>query len=294
VLQRKPSVLLVSKPPKAKVYQAGKLLGETPLKVDASSAVVLDLTKAGYNTTRVVLDPSSPPRTIVQLQRKPTVIINSTPENATVYMNGRPVGKTPFVCMANKVTTLEVGAERHGTETITVSPDSPSRINVKLKPLPYVTVDSVPSGAKLYRLGGLQLIGTTPVSLLVENDTALELHKPGYEVKIFSLSPDAGRSVKIPLKKREEKQIKTITINSIPSGAKVYRPGGVELLGKTPLKEKVAAEKTFELQMKGYKTKIVTVAPESPDTVTFKMEKEEEKKPEIIIGEPVLNIPSSL
>jgi len=293
-LQRKPTVTLSSKPSKAMVSQSGQFLGETPIKVDAEGTVYLEISKAGYNVKKITLGPQSAAQSTVVLEREPSVIIYSKPENAIVSLNGRVIGETPFSYLTAEQTTFSVKADQYYPKTITVSPSSPSRIDAVLKPMPFVKIDSAPTGAKLYRLGGVEQVGTTPMSVLIANDTMLELRKQGYEVKTFALSPASKKNVKVTLEKSVKAKAKTVTVNSKPSGAKIFRPGGAELLGKTPLKQKVAAEKTLELQLNGYKTKIVTVAPESSDSITFKLEKEEKQGPgDIVIGDPLLNTPTS-
>ncbi|MCF7849066.1 MAG: PEGA domain-containing protein [Kiritimatiellales bacterium] len=293
-LQREPTVMLSSKPGGAMVSQSGKFLGETPLAVEAAGTVALDIRKAGYNAKKITLGPKSAAQTTVVLDREPSVIIYSKPANAVVSLNGRVVGKTPFSYLATEQATFEVKADKFYPAKVTVSSKSPSRVDAVLKPMPYVTIDSAPTGANLFRLGGVEQVGTTPVSILIATDTMLELRKPGYEVKTFALSSASEKNVKVTLVKNAVSKVKSVTVNSKPSGAKIYRPGGAELLGTTPLKQTVPAEKTLELQLKGYVTKIVTVSPESPETVTFKLEKEEKKGPgDIVIGDPLLNTPTS-
>jgi len=83
-----------------------------------------------------------------------------------------------------------------------------------------------------------------------------------------------------------------VTIESEPSGAKVYRPGGAEFIGTTPLKQQVRGERTFELQLEGYKTKIITVAPDSADSIVFALARDESAR-NVTVSDPLLNTPSS-
>jgi len=68
---------------------------------------------------------------------------------------------------------------------------------------------------------------------------------------------------------------KTVIIDSEPSGAMVYRPGGAELIGKTPLEQHIRGERTLELQLNGFESKIITVTPDSADNVVFALARDE-------------------
>ena len=161
-----------------------------------------------------------------------------------------------------------------------------------LEKKPYVSITSKPSGAQLYRSGGVELLGTTPVEVLVEKDTAFEIHKVGYDIKPFMLSPESSREVTVPLKEAAASMEKMVRIDSKPSGAKVYRPGGAEFIGETPLEQHVRNERSFELHLEGFKTKFVTVAPDSSDNVVFALAKDESAR-NVTVSDPLLNTPSS-
>jgi hypothetical protein len=163
---------------------------------------------------------------------------------------------------------------------------------VKLDPKPYILVKSSPVGADLYRSGGVELIGKTPVEVLIEKDTALEIHMSGYDIKPFMLSADSNHEVTVPLIQSAAPLSKIVLIDSEPSGALIYRPGGAEFFGTTPFEQKVNGERTLELQLKGFKTKIVTVAPDSADNVVFALAKDESAG-NVTISDPLLNTPSS-
>jgi|GEM_PF-5464463 len=292
-MERDQTVLVDSKPKKAEIFTTdGTLLGTTPLAVPAEEARSLELHKDGYYMKSFTIDKETPSPFLVEMEREPIVIVYSDPEGAVVVHRGVMLGQTPFRQLVKEDMEIEVQLDRHYTQTITIAPDSPREIHVDLPAKPFVTIQSSPAGAELYRSGGVELIGTTPVEVLIEKDMAFEMHKPGYDIKPFMLSPESSLNVTVPLKQTIGATEKVVLIDSEPSGAKVYRPGGAEFIGKTPLKQAVRGERTFELQLDGFKTKIITVAPDSADNVIFALAKDESAR-NVTVSDPLLNTPSS-
>lgn len=292
-LQRQPTVTVVSKPYNVEVYNKnGERMGVTPLDVLALDAIELELKKDGYFSRTVSVGPETGSPHTVELEREPTVIVYSQPEGATVIYRGVTLGKTPYRHFVQKDMDLELVYDRYYTKQIMIAPDSPRKVMVKLKAKPYITINSTPVGASLYRSGGVELIGKTPVEMLVEKDTALEMHKPGFDIKPFILSSGSAQEVSVPLISSVHALEKTVRIDSSPSGALVYRPGGAELIGTTPMEQRVRSERNFELQLDGFKTKIVTVAPDSAGSIVFALARDESSR-NATISDPLLNTPSS-
>ena len=202
------------------------------------------------------------------------------------------MGKTPIRYLVEKDMLLKISADRYYTKEVAIAPDSPRKVFVKLDPKPYIIVKSDPPHAELYRSGGVELVGSTPVEILVEKETALEIHKPGFAIKPFVLSPNSSAEVSVPLVKATDTREKIVRIDSNPSGAKVYRQGGAELIGTTPLELPIHFERSFELHRPGYKTKIVAVAPDSSDTVVFVLTKDGSRE-NATLSDPLLNAPAS-
>jgi len=292
-MKRDNSVMIVSKPKNAEVFTTdGKALGTTPLAIPASKEQVLELHKEGYYTREFKVDEETESPYLVEMEREPIIIVYSEPAGALVVHRGVTLGVTPFRKLVNEDMDLEIKYDRYYTKNITIAPDSPREVKVTMEPKPYVTIKSNPVGASLYRSGGIELLGTTPVEVLVEKDTAFEIHKEGYDIKPFMLSPQSSQEVMVPLRQSTESQGKVVRIDSKPSGAKIYRPGGAEFIGKTPLDQRVQGERSFELQLDGFKTKIVTVAPDSADQVVFALAKDESAR-NVTVSDPLLNTPSS-
>ena len=292
-LEREPSIMIISKPKNVEVYDKdGQKLGVTPLAVPAVESCTLELRKEGYYSQEVGLDEETESPFVVELEREPIIIVYSDPDDALVVYHNVTVGKTPIRYLVKKEMVLEVSANRYYTKKVAIAPDSPRKVFVKLDPMPYITVNTTPPNAKLYRSGGVELVGSTPIEILVEKDTALEIHKPGFAVKHFVLSPKSNSKITVPLAKTTSSEEKVVRIDSTPSGAEVYRPGGAELIGTTPLEQPVRFERSFELHKPGYKTKIVTVAPDSSDTVVFALAKDGSKG-NVTLSDPLLNTPAS-
>jgi hypothetical protein len=292
-LDRGNTVLIQSIPKKAEIYTIeGGHLGTTPLAVPAAEELFLEMRKDGYYTKEFSVDEETVNPFHVELEREPIIIVYSEPAGAIVVHRGVTLGQTPYRQLVKEDMDLEIVNDRYYTEKITIAPDSPRQVKVALKSKPFVLIKSTPENASLYRSGGVELLGTTPVEVLVEKDTAFEMHMKGYDIRPFVLSPESNREVLVPMKKTTVLASKVVTIDSEPSGAKVYRPGGAEFVGETPLDQHVRSERTFELQLKGYETKIVTVAPDSMDKVVFKLVRDESSR-NVTVGDPLLNTPSS-
>ncbi len=292
-LVRGNTVTVKSDPANASIVsEAGEVLGMTPLAIPATDSHTYIIRKEGYYEQKFSVDEDTESPYTVKLEREPIVIVESEPENAVVVHRGVMLGQTPFRQLVEGDMELSLELNRYYTKKITISPSSPRNVKVQLEKQPYVTINSIPPGGTLYRDGGVEKVGETPVEILIEKDIALEMHLKGYKVKSFTLSPESDRSVSVPMEKDVGIVEKTITIDSDPSGALVYRPGGAELIGKTPLKQRISSERTYELQKKGYETKIVTVAPDSQDNVVFALAKDESAG-NVTVSDPLLNTPSS-
>ena len=292
-LEREETVRLVTKPKNADIFDLDENhLGSTPLAVPASEERAYLIRKDGYYPTQVTINGQTTNPMVVELEREPVVLIDSKPAGTLIEHRGITLGKTPFRHLVKEEMDVVIKADRYYDKHITLTPASPRLIDIELEPMPYVTISSEPEGAMLFRSGGVELVGATPVEVLIEKDTAFELHKKGYDIKAFMLSPESTASVNVPLVSSIAAMEKTVLIDSTPTGAEVYRPGGAELIGKTPFEQRVRGERTFELHLAGYETKIVTVATDSADRVNFALARDESSR-NVTVSDPLLNTPSS-
>ncbi len=292
-LDRDDAVMVVTKPKNAMIFDLdGNNLGNTPLSIPASEERTFEIRKDGYYSQQFTLNEESESPVVIELEREPIILVHTEPTGAYIVHRGVTLGQTPFRQLVTEDMEIEIKADRYYPKKITLAPESPRVVEVALQPKPYVTIQSDPSGAQLYRSGGIELVGATPIEVLIEKDTAFEIHKAGYDIKAFMLSPNASSDVTVPLVKSLAANEKTILIDSEPSGAEVYRPGGAELIGTTPFEQRVRGERTYELHLTGYKTKIVTVATDSSDHVVFALAKDESAR-NVTVSDPLLNTPSS-
>lgn len=292
-LDRYEMIAVISDPEGAKVFNAaGENIGETPLAIPFIDDQVYELRESGYYNLEFSVDKKTGSSLSLEMKKEPIVIISSDPEGAIVVDRGVVLGRTPYRHLVTEELEFELKLDRYYSQRITVVSNSLRNVTVVLDPKPYVLVQSLPEGGDLYRSGGVELIGHTPVEVLVEKDLALEIHKKDFDIKPFILSPESSREVSVPLVKSQASFEKTVLIDSEPSGALVYRPGGAEFIGETPLEQHLRSERSFELQLNGFVTKIITVAPDSSDSIVFVLEKEERVENRVTT-DPLLNIPAS-
>lgn len=249
--------VLESQPPGAEVYDetGTRLLGKTPFVADAAEFDQnYKLKLSGFYEKAVQVTMESPASLVASMDPMPKkVTLNSTPTGAAVYLVGdrNPLGQTPMTTLVEEQTVYELKADKYYPATIILSSQSDPETSVTLKPMPYITIESEPTGAELYTEGSRgNNLGITPVTRLIEDPVSFELRKEGYDPTPFVLSSDAPPTVTIQLK-----EIPKVTIKSDPPGASLYRKGGVEFLGKTPTTEVVRQLTEFELHMKGYTPK---------------------------------------
>jgi len=292
-LAREELVQLVTKPKNAEVFDLNaNHLGSTPLSIPGGEERTYEIRKDGYYPLQVTVNKDTENPFIVELEREPVVLVQSEPSGALIEYRGVLLGKTPFRHLVKEEMDIVIKADRYYDKEISLSPDSPRVVDIELAPKPFVLISSDPEGATLYRSGGVEVVGTTPVEVLIEKDTAFELQMDGYDTKPFLLSPDSTSSVTVPLAESIAALEKTILIDSTPSGAEVYRPGGAELIGTTPFEQRVRGERSFELHLEGYTTKIVTVATDSADSIVFALARDESAR-NVTVSDPLLNTPSS-
>jgi formylglycine-generating enzyme required for sulfatase activity len=217
-------------------------------------------TAAGYEplVTAVTVDERDSQTLELQLQPLPgRVSIDSTPQGASVIVDGETVGKTPLtdLPLPEGEHTLRLEEARHLPleQTVQVTGRNvQQKLELELAPAwAMVAVDSLPSGASILLNG--EPAGTTPASLeVLQGEHQLILQMPMYA--------DWNKTLRI--KASEDKdlgQIKLqpaageLELTSVPSGANVTLDG--EFQGQTPLTLQVSPGKARRLDVfkPGYK-----------------------------------------
>ncbi|MCU0858481.1 MAG: hypothetical protein MUC65_08785 [Pontiellaceae bacterium] len=261
-LPRIEPTVLGSQPPGATVYEADgeRLIGKTPFMTDVTeSDQSYKLKLHGFYDQDVQVTLESPSSMVVPMNPRPiNVTLNSTPAGAEVYKTGDriPLGRTPLKTEVSAQTMYELKADKYYPAAVVLSTQSGTETNVSLQRMPYITINSLPEGAELYLEGSREKsLGTTPITRLIESPVFFELRKTGYDAEPFTLSADSPSSVTVELK-----EIPYVTIKSRPAGARLYRKGGVELIGETPVKELIRQPKEFELHLEGYVPKCFEIS----------------------------------
>ena len=193
---RQPNVTISAVQGGVGVYENDKLIGSAPVKQQILTSRTFELRKPGYFTKSITLTGAPPYQMTVDLKPFPIITVSADPAGAQIYRADRLTGKTPVKFAVGEKTVLEVRADRCYPQSITLTPDSPAQIDVTLKAMPYVTINSQPSGAEVFISG--KSIGVTPLEQLIEKDTVIELRKDGFVTKTATLT-GADKQVSIAL-----------------------------------------------------------------------------------------------
>ncbi|WP_135257516.1 PEGA domain-containing protein [Thermus caldilimi] len=186
---------------------------------------------ARYFVGRVTAPPPTPAAA--------TLVVDSRPAGAEVYLDGRLSGRTPV--------SLQVNPGRHEVELrlsgyqpyrVTVNPRPGERVQVfaQLVSEPRqgtLAVTSSPSGAEVYVEGALR--GRTPLSLsLPEGRYAVELRLSGYEPYQATVQVRRGETTRLDVRLNPISRTGTLLLESSPTGAEAYVNGAFR--GRTPLR----------------------------------------------------------
>jgi len=199
---------IYSTPSGAKVYIDGAYRGQTPLTLTVEAgAHNVELRLDGYETyrARVQIGAGQTGRLSPRLARvvtTGTLVIDSLPQGAEVYLDGAYQGRTPL--------TLTVDAGAHnlelrlaGYETyrarVQVEAGQTSRLTPRLQLIittGTLEIYSVPTGAKIYIDGNFE--GYTPTTIdLDAGDHEVELQLEGYNAYQTQVTIQPGRSTRI-------------------------------------------------------------------------------------------------
>ncbi|MBP8612461.1 MAG: PEGA domain-containing protein [Candidatus Atribacteria bacterium] len=181
-----------------------------------------------------------------------SIIINSYPEKASVYINDNLAGETPITIKnldaGTYTVTVKLAGYKTYSEVVNLSGRNAKKtISIILEHSTFeIQVDSAPQGATVY-LDGL-LKGNTP--LLISDVTTdvkhvLELKLENYSDYLQTINGQEGDTIQIFA--QLEPVTTRIVINSTPSGADVYLNDKV--VGKTPLDLKDIEEGEYKLKV---------------------------------------------
>jgi len=193
--------------------------GTTVVREVTAGQVMVVVSAEGYKTftsTEEVAEGKGVTRVnavLESLERKASLVINTTPADAEVSVDGkvvRPQGKTGTFIKNVPVTgaewVVEVTAPDHRSvsKTVQVSGDEPVEVTLALEPLVAqvsVTVESKPAGATIF-VDGKELGQVTPATIVVPASArALELRKKCYDDAKLTV-PQTGGDASASLKKQ--------------------------------------------------------------------------------------------
>ena len=169
--------------------------------------------------------------------------------------------KFPAVKRINPATTLDLPEYRldgFRPRVVLISRTTPRLVRIELDPVSFVTLRG-PSGAVVYRAGGTEPLGKVPHTIEINGDALFEVRKEGCYASNIAVAPGSPSEIDVIL---EEIPYKTIV--TTPSGAEIYRLGGIEKLGESPYTTIVDGERIFEIKKKGFQTSVIGMGADSP------------------------------
>ncbi|WP_117238013.1 PEGA domain-containing protein [Thermus sediminis] len=186
---------------------------------------------ARYFVGRVAAPPSTPATA--------TLVVDSRPGGAEVYLNGRFQGRTPLSLAVNPGRQeVEVRLPGHQPYRATVNPRPGERVQIFAQLVPEarqgtLSVASIPAGAEVYVDGAFR--GRTPLSLaLPEGRYAVELRLADHEPHRATVQVRRGGATRLEVRLNPLPRTGTLFLESSPLGAEVYLEG--RLQGRTPLR----------------------------------------------------------
>jgi hypothetical protein len=200
-------ITIKSKPAGAKVYNRATetVLGTTPFTRSIDFGSDIEFIKEGFVTKSVRITRDTPDELEVTLGTIPEITITSEPGTEIYRLGGlEKIGKVPYTTQVMTETTLELHNDKFYPKTIAVTPSTISNLNVPLKAKAFITINTQPVGATLYRLGGIEKIGTAPYKTLIEYERTFEIRHPGYYSKIIAVGPDSPAKTEIILQEIPE------------------------------------------------------------------------------------------
>jgi len=179
---------------------AGARIGTTPCKLNIEAGSELEYRMPGHKTKTAMISKASPRRININLETVSTVTLRG-PVGAEVFRAGgvEKIGTIPYTVEVDDDMMFEIRKEGYYKSTIAIAPGTPSDYNVPLKEIPYKTITSDPVGADVYRLGGIEKLGVTPFTAVVDSERVFELKKGGYQISVVGIGPSSPKQLSIPL-----------------------------------------------------------------------------------------------
>ncbi|MDP6924569.1 MAG: PEGA domain-containing protein [Candidatus Scalindua sp.] len=256
------SISLNSEPDKAKIFLDGIEVGITPASLSSvlHGDHMVEIRLDGYSAWEksVTVVPARETVLTAKLQvNTGSVTVKSNPENAKIYLDGKPAGTTPeaITCISLGIHEIKVEMEKYdvwtGTANIEAGKDDVITA-VLQRSTGSLMVESNPPNAIIFVDG--KEIGHTPEIIMssAKGTHAIEVRMEGYDVwkQTVDIVPGDEKSLTAVL------QTKTgsLIVNSKPSGSTIIFDGKES--GTTPgsLEGLKTGGHQIELKKDGYKT----------------------------------------
>lgn len=179
---------------------AGERIGTTPVRLNVEAGAALEYRLNGHEPKFDLISRNAPHRINIELQPKIHVTLMG-PRGAEVYRAGgvEKLGVLPLLVEVDGNSLYEIKMDGFYDRSVAVAPDSPSRLKIQLKEIPYKMIKTDPPGADVYRLGGLEKLGTAPFKVKVEGERVFEIKKKGYRPSVIGVGPSSPSSLSVPL-----------------------------------------------------------------------------------------------
>ena len=243
------SVMITSSPDSAAVEFQGRRLGLTPVVIPdlPHGRYTAELTRHGFTKQTAVWTIDSPMPKLVKVNMDSnlgTLIVNSTPENAEVLLNGKTAGRTPFKeAVEEGRHSLEL--RRNGYVSLKKSVQVKRGLATTLSGLILevksgsISISSKPAGARIAING--KPYGDTPVKIsnLPPGSYSIKLEKDGFDPAVRTVNLPAGENLDLML--NLDSNTGGIDIVTQPPGLTLYLDGKqVGVTEKDPLNKNIS------------------------------------------------------
>lgn len=196
------SVYFMTTPAGAEISDrsVGDIISKTPSLISAQEGTEFEFNLEGYQPSFYMINKRSPDRVFVDLIPVPQVTIDSL-YGAEIFgaAGGEKLGEVPYTELIKEVRAFEIRKSGYYPKTVTVSPESPSDIFVKLESIPIKRIVTKPEGGTVARIGQNEVLGIAPINILAGSERLIEISLDGYAKRVIGIGPDSPDEIIIEL-----------------------------------------------------------------------------------------------
>ncbi len=254
------SVNIKSQPDNAKIYLDGKSVGTTPESIASMNPGIYEIKVEMENydvwTETVNVEIGKENAITAVLQRSTgSIMVESKPTNAIIFVDGKKIGHTPEIVMSSAKGThvIEVRMEGYDTweKTLYIEPGAEKSITVNLQiKAGSLIINSDPSGGTVFL--DEEEKGTTPADLkgIMFGAHRVEIKMDGYE--IWSESVDISADKENKLSAVLQQYVGSINIKSKPANVTVIIDGKEVASTPADIDDLKPGKYHVELKKEGY------------------------------------------